>query len=140
MASKDEAFASQTAESAFSLDGYIHADSISDFMQSKLKPLRFREDTADSSIRVGSGSVGGYSDLASASANGVTASQQIGCSHGRANPDTVRVCIVDGIALPRPDQDLQRKGEYHCGWQHKRVQLPATRATMALPRQIRQVI
>ncbi len=51
MASKNEAFASQTAESAFSLDGYIQADSGADFTQLKSKPLQFREDSADASIR-----------------------------------------------------------------------------------------
>ena len=82
MASKNEAFASQTAESAFSLEGFFQADSGADFTQLKSKPLQFREDTADASLRVDRGSVEGYSDLASASANGVTASQQMDAATG----------------------------------------------------------
>jgi hypothetical protein len=82
MASKNEAFASQTADGAFSPHGFIQADSGADFAQLKSRPLQFRWDKADASIRVDSGSVEGYSDLASASAYGVTASQQINAATG----------------------------------------------------------
>lgn len=82
MASKDEAMASQTAESAFAPDGSIQADSGADFMQLKSHPLRFRWDTADASIRVDSGSVEGYSDLASASAQGIWTTQQMDSATG----------------------------------------------------------
>ena len=82
MASKDEAMASQTAESAFAPNGSIQADSGADFMQLKSHPLRFRWDTADASIRVDSGSLEGYSDLASASAQGIWATQQMDAATG----------------------------------------------------------
>ena len=82
MASKNEAFASQTTESAFAPHGSIQADSGADFMQLKSHPLRFRWDTADASTRVDSGSVEGYSDLASASAQGIWVNQQMNAATG----------------------------------------------------------
>lgn len=82
MASKDEAMAYQTAESAFAPNGSIQADSGADFMQLKSHPLRFRWDTADASIRVDSGSLEGYSDLASASAQGIWITQQMDAATG----------------------------------------------------------
>lgn len=82
MASDNEAFASQTALSAFSFDGYIGTNSRADLMQMRSTPLSFRGDTAEASLRVDGGSVEGYSDLASSSALGVTASQQANAMSG----------------------------------------------------------
>jgi len=82
MASRDEAMASQIAEGAFGPNGYIQADSLAGFTQLKSKPLQFREDAADASIRVDRGSVEGYSDLASASVQGIMASQQVDAATG----------------------------------------------------------
>ena len=82
MASKNEAFASQTADSAFSPNGYIQLDSGAEFEQLKSKPLQFREDTAEASTRVVRGSIEGYSDLASASAQGIKTTQQMDSATG----------------------------------------------------------
>ena len=79
MASENGAIASQTAKSAFSLDGYIGAGSRADLMQMRSTPLSFR---AETSLRVDRGSIEGYSDLASASALGITASQQVDAMDG----------------------------------------------------------
>lgn len=77
MASKNEALASQTVDGAFTLEGYIQADASADSTQLKSKPLRFREDVAETSLIIDSGSLEGYSDLASASTQGITASHQV---------------------------------------------------------------
>lgn len=82
MASKNEAFASQTADWASSPNGYIQAEASADFTQLKSKPLRFREDNAEESMRVDRGSIEGYSDLASASAQGIMATQQVSLATG----------------------------------------------------------
>ena len=82
MASKNEAFASQTADWASSPNGYIQAEASADFTQLKPKPLRFREDNAEESMRVDRGSIEGYSDLASASAQGIMATQQVSLATG----------------------------------------------------------
>ncbi len=82
MASKNEAFASQTADWASSPNGYIQAETSADFTQLKSKPLRFREDKAEASTRVNSGYLEGYSDLASASAQGIMATQQVSLATG----------------------------------------------------------
>lgn len=82
MASKNEAFASQTAESAFSFDGYIETNSRADLIQMTSEPLSLRGDTAEASLRVDGGYIEEYSDLASASALGITASQQVDAAKG----------------------------------------------------------
>ena len=77
MASKDEAMASQMADSASAPNGYIQADSRSRFHAIEVAAPAVQRRCGDASARVDSGSMEGYSDLASASANGITASQQM---------------------------------------------------------------
>lgn len=74
--------ASQHAEGASAPDGYVQADSRASFIQLKSRPLQFREDGARESLRINRGLMEGYSDLASASAEGVTASQKIDAAMG----------------------------------------------------------
>ncbi|MFZ2376594.1 MAG: hypothetical protein WAV83_05190, partial [Methanothrix sp.] len=77
MASKDEVFASQTADSVFSLDGEIQFDAQAGLLQMKPLPASFREDLSTASMKIDRGAAEGYSDLASASSQGMTASQQV---------------------------------------------------------------
>jgi hypothetical protein len=128
MASKNEAFASQTAKRAFSLDGFVQTDSGADFTQLKSKPLQFREDTADASIRVDSGSVEGYSDLASASAYGVAASQQMDSATGerirtKSEAESLTASLFQGLK----------------GASSQVGTTPAPRALRTMPRQIKRV-
>lgn len=82
MASKNEAFASQTSNGASSLEGQIKFDARADLFQMKSKPLRFREDISAVSMWIDRGTVEGYSDLASASPQGMMASQRVESAKG----------------------------------------------------------
>lgn len=77
MSSKNEVFASQTVDSASTQNGQIQFDAQANLFQMKSKPLRFREDISAESIKIDHGTAEGYSDLASASSQGMMASQQM---------------------------------------------------------------
>jgi hypothetical protein len=116
MASKNEAFASQTADGAFSPHGFIQADSGADFTQLKSRPLQFRWDTADASTRVDRGLVEGYSDLASASAQGIWATQQIDAATGeqirtRSESESWTASLFQGLKTANAKVSTRAEGD-----------------------------
>ncbi len=75
--------ASQNAESASAPNGQIQTDAGSQLSQLRIHPLELRMETADASTAIKTGSISGYSDLASASNGLLEASQHINSASGK---------------------------------------------------------